>query len=354
MTRPRRSAALGARSATTKVRCSQRSLPSNRAANRERPCTATLLSITSRSPGSSTTARSASFERVAHGVDHALRLRVDADREVGVEHERRRVGRAGHQGHGRAELVGSVAEEARIDGRAVSRFEHRLDGRRRQHVEQVVHAGHRRLGCRVATETEQQQVARAVRVERRLGVEHERRPRRRGGLAVGVAARRHDVLHDASAVLGDVADRLAQAARDREQGQFGRQVLAGRFARRGGSRRKGADRDVADEERARAVRLGSEPGQGIVDVDRKAPAAHRGLVHERLVEFAKVRADRSRVPRRSIDRVDRKAIDQCGHLAALPLGVSNWNVCSRLATNWNDVNRQPRPSTPMTTTVSGR
>ena len=40
------------------VRCSQRSLPSNRAANGERPCTATLLSITSRSPGSSTTATS--------------------------------------------------------------------------------------------------------------------------------------------------------------------------------------------------------------------------------------------------------------------------------------------------------
>ena len=142
-------------------------------------------------------------------------------------------------GHGRAELVGSVAEEARVDGRAVSRFEHRLDGRRRQHVEHVVHAGHRRLGCRVAAEAEQQQVARAVRVERRLGVEHQRRPRRRGGLAVGVAARRHDVLHDASAVLGDVSDRLAQAARHGRAGQFGRQVLAGRCARRGGSRAEG-------------------------------------------------------------------------------------------------------------------
>ncbi len=105
ITRPSRSAALGARSATTNVRCSQRSLPSNLATNGERPWTATLLSITSRSPGSSTTDVWQRSIGVAHRVDDLFGERVDPDGEVGVEHERRLVERARHERHQRAELV---------------------------------------------------------------------------------------------------------------------------------------------------------------------------------------------------------------------------------------------------------
>ena len=89
ITRPRRSAALDARSSTTNVRWSQRSVPSKRAANGDRPWTARWLSITSRSPGSSTTADWICSIAVAHGRQDGIGLVVDPDGQVGVEDEGR-------------------------------------------------------------------------------------------------------------------------------------------------------------------------------------------------------------------------------------------------------------------------
>ncbi len=150
-----------------------------------------------------------------------------------------------------------------------------------QAIHEVVHRRERRVRRRVATQAEQQEVAGSVRMERRLGVEHEVRARRRGRLAVGVGGGRHDVLHDPAAVLGHVSDRLAETPRDRQEHEFGRQVLGDRCGRGRRCRRELADRRVADQQGAGAMGRGDESQERGVDLDRagrdsRAPRGGRG------------------------------------------------------------------------------
>ena len=128
----------------------------------------------------------------------------------------------------------------------------------REVVEQVVDRDEGRVRRRVAAQAQEEEVVGSMRVEGRLGVEHEVGARRGRGLPIGVGRRRHDVLHDPPAVLGDVADGLAEAASDGQHRQFGRQVLVGRGCRRRRRRREWTDRNVADEERHRSARRGGE------------------------------------------------------------------------------------------------
>jgi hypothetical protein len=56
-----------------------------------------------------------------------------------------------------------------------------------------------------------------VRVEGRLGVEHQLHLRGRADLTVGIRLHGHQVLHEIATVLRQVADRLTEPASDREQ-----------------------------------------------------------------------------------------------------------------------------------------
>ena len=69
----------------------------------------------------------------------------------------------------------------------------------------------------LAAQAQQQQVPGLVGVEGGLGVELELDARRGRGLAAHVVGRGQQVLHDLAAVLGGVADGLAQPSGHRQQ-----------------------------------------------------------------------------------------------------------------------------------------
>ena len=133
MTRPRRSAALAARSATTNDRCTHRSVPSNRGVNGLRPCTARgvvddqqVAGLAERprcgtAPSSSPSIRSASFASL-----------VGADHQVGVENHRRPRRVTAEHRHRGAQRVATTVEVALVDCGAEPALEQRRRRRRRE------------------------------------------------------------------------------------------------------------------------------------------------------------------------------------------------------------------------------
>ena len=90
-------------------------------------------------------------------------------------------------------------------------------------------------------------------------------------------------------MFGDVTDRFAEAASNREQREFGGEVLVGGGGRRGGRRRQRTDRHVADEQCAGSVGCRSEATQCIIDLEWQALAGGLGHVDQALVDVGGAR-----------------------------------------------------------------
>ena len=203
ITRPGARRRSARRSLTTNVRCSQRSVPSKRGVNGLRPWTASVLSTTSRSPGSSTTAVCMVGDGGRERLERGVGLGVDADHQVGVEHHRRRVrDRRLSTGIGGPSTLRPPVEVALVDRGAEPRLEQRATMRRVEVAgatswieHSVVAAAGRRAGTAAAGTA-----AGAGGTPPRCGTSA--RPSTTwtpaGPTAVGG---RHDVLHEVAAVL---------------------------------------------------------------------------------------------------------------------------------------------------------
>ncbi len=182
--------------------------------------------------------------------------------------------------HRRAEHVAAPVEVALVDSSAEPRLEQHVDDVGRQLRQHLVDRRQRRVRRRVATKAQQQQVARAMRMERRLGVEHQLHVRRRRHLSVERRLGRHDVLHEVATMLRLVADGLAQPASDGQQRELADRVLVGRRGRRRGSRRQLADRQSTKQQRARLVCTVGEIDQRVVHDRRQRSSRMTCRPHE--------------------------------------------------------------------------
>ena len=100
----------------------------------------------------------------------------------------------------------------------------------------------------------------------------------------------HDVLHQVAAVLGLVADRLAEAAGHGEQRELADRVLVGRRGGCRGSGRQVADRQAAEQERTGLVGGVGEVDERIVDHCGQQPGRVSGGTDEQLVPRPRTRA----------------------------------------------------------------
>ena len=160
---------------------------------------------------------------------------------------------------------------ALVHGGTEPGLEQRLDRpprQQRQHFEDGRQRGH---GTIVATQAEQQQVPRAMRVEGGLGVEHEVDAGGRADLTMRVRSGGHEVLDQVATVFGQVADRLAEPTGRCQQHELARRILRHTCGGGVGRERQFAYRQSAQHDRTRLGGVVGEVDQRVVHLGRHDP-----------------------------------------------------------------------------------
>ena len=182
-------------------------------------------------------------------------------------------------------------------------------GQVRQHLEDRREGGDR---ARVATQAQQQQVARPVRVEGGLGVEHQLHLRRRAHLPIGVGLGRHQVLHEVATVLGKVPHRLAESACGGQQHELAHVVLEGGCRGRRGSGGQFAEGKASYHDGAGLGCSVGELDERVVQSGRHGARSASCSAHERLVADREVGDDQIG-PRLGVDDGGHHVLGECGH-----------------------------------------